>query len=56
MTRIDEVNTGIDQDNGMVSIEFVADGEIRFAAEITLSELDRLIAQLQDTREAFTLQ
>lgn len=52
MTPVDEVNTGVNRETGLVCIEFLAGGELMFAAEVEPFELDRLIEQLQTTRMA----
>lgn len=52
MNRIDEITTGVNREQGLVSIEFIADGTVAYAVAVELAELDKLIGQLQDTREA----
>jgi hypothetical protein len=56
MTRIDQICTGIDHATGMISIEFIEGGEVAFCAVVDPAELDRLIDQLQETRQALRLQ
>lgn len=52
VNKIDEITTGVNREEGLISIEFIADGEVAYAVEFGVGELDKLICQLQDTRAA----
>ena len=52
VNKIDEITTGVNREEGLISIEFIAGGEVAYAVAVDLLELDKLILQLQDTRAA----